>query len=104
MKAKALRRADADSAYASMQWRIFSREFLRDHPYCECPDCALLPMIMRPRAQITDHIDGLGPLGPRGFDPRNCQAMTRACHGRKTARYDGGFGHAKREYPRNDPA
>lgn len=86
------------SPYDSKQWRDFSRAFLRDHRTCECVDCMKLPEVMRPRSQITDHIDGLGPSGPRGFDPTNMQAMTIPCHGRKTARFDGGFGRPKQRF------
>lgn len=85
------------SPYESKQWRDFSRAFLRIHTTCECVDCLRLPIDRRPRSQVTDHKDGLGPLGPRGFDETNCQAMTIVHHGRKTARYDGGFGHARKE-------
>ncbi|PAN01044.1 HNH endonuclease [Streptomyces sp. Alain-F2R5] len=31
-------------------------------------------------------MDGLGPLGPRGFDPSNWQAMSKRHHSAKTAR------------------
>lgn len=30
------------------------------------------------------------------YDWDNLQAMTKPCHDRKTARYDGGFGHPVR--------
>lgn len=33
----------------------------------------------------VDHIDGLGPLGPRGHDLTNLQALCRSDHQRKTA-------------------
>jgi 5-methylcytosine-specific restriction enzyme A len=86
-------RSDAlPNPYESTEWRLFSRRFLVEHPTCECVDCALLPAWRRPRSQVTDHVDGLGPLGPRGFDPTNMQAMTIACHARKTIKHDGGFG------------
>ncbi|MFC8494723.1 HNH endonuclease signature motif containing protein [Streptomyces sp. NPDC057235] len=42
--------------------------------------------MQRDLATEVDHIDGLGPLGPRGFDPSNWQAMSKAHHARKTAR------------------
>ncbi|MBO3674864.1 HNH endonuclease [Streptomyces sp. NEAU-YJ-81] len=33
-----------------------------------------------------DHVDGLGPLGPRGHDWANLRAMTKAHHSRETAK------------------
>lgn len=42
-------------------------------------------MLQRDLATEVDHIDGLGPLGPRGFDPDNLQAMSHRHHSRKTA-------------------
>lgn len=32
----------------------------------------------------VDHIDGLGPHGPRGHDPANLQALCHPCHSAKT--------------------
>ncbi|WP_231626416.1 HNH endonuclease signature motif containing protein [Streptomyces apocyni] len=46
----------------------------------------MLPQLQRDLATEVDHIDGLGPLGPRGFDPANWQAMSKRHHSRKTAR------------------
>lgn len=66
-------------------WSNASTAYLRDHPWCECPECAALPMLQRDLATEVDHIDGLGPLGPRGFDPTNWQAMSKRHHSRKTA-------------------
>jgi len=78
--------------YLTSQWIAFSRAFRKLHTTCECPDCLRLPEYRRPRSEIVDHIDGLGPNGPRGYDPSNLRAMTRKCHNKKTNRHDGGFG------------
>jgi 5-methylcytosine-specific restriction protein A len=67
----------------STRWDSLSRAFLRRYP--NCFDCGT-------KADVVDHIDGLGPTGPRGFDWSNLQSLCRACHGRKTVRHDGGFG------------
>ncbi|MFC9846473.1 HNH endonuclease signature motif containing protein [Streptomyces sp. NPDC060223] len=67
------------------RWRDASTMYLRDHPYCECPECSALPPLQRDLATEVDHIDGLGPLGPRGYDPDNWQAMSKPHHSRKTA-------------------
>lgn len=68
------------------RWREASARYLEDHPYCEGECCAHLPPLQRDRATEVDHIDGLGPLGPRGFDPSNWQAMSKRHHSAKTAR------------------
>lgn len=39
-----------------------------------------------------DHIDGLGPHGPRGHDPANHQLLCRTCHQIKTAHQTGTAG------------
>jgi len=77
------------------QWARFAKRYLRNHPLCECDKCADLPDWRRPEATDVDHIDGLGPRGPRGYDENNLMAMSHACHSSKTARQDGGFGHRK---------
>lgn len=65
------------------RWRKASRAYLLAHPTCAaCP---------KP-SEITDHIDGQGPLGPRGYDPTNWQPLCWSCHSRKTATHDRGFG------------
>lgn len=92
VKTKLRTDAAGPDPYDNNRWRQFSRAFLAVHPTCECPRHLAMPEYRRPRAQITDHIDGLGPNGPRGYDPANCQALTRKCHGHKTATMDGGWG------------
>lgn len=82
------------------RWRTYAKDFLRRHPLCECDECAALPEWRRPAAQQVDHRDGLGPSGPHGYDDNNLVAMSASHHSRKTARYDGGFGHPKRQEPR----
>ena len=71
-------------------WQRTRGEYLRTHPYCECPECEQLPALLRPRATEVDHIDGLGPNGPRGHEWTNLQAMTKSHHSRKTARNEPG--------------
>lgn len=68
------------------RWERTAARYLRDHPYCECDECEALPELLRPRATEVNHIDGLGPLGPRGHDPANLQAMTKEHHSAHTAR------------------
>jgi 5-methylcytosine-specific restriction protein A len=68
------------------RWQRESKRYLRVHPYCECVECVLIPEPLRPTATEVDHIDGLGPIGPRGYDWSNLRAMTKAHHARETAR------------------
>ena len=92
------RRVDARRPSSSRRgyderWRRASRAYLREHPLCECGlDCC--PNGCNQPAKHVDHRDGLGPLGPRGYDRSNWQALAHGCHSRKTVRADGGFGRA----------
>jgi 5-methylcytosine-specific restriction protein A len=83
-KARASRPQPNQRGY-NTAWRKASADYLQTHPYCECPACSALPQLQRDLATEVDHIDGLGPLGPRGFDPSNWQAMSKRHHSRKTA-------------------
>ncbi len=67
-------------------WERTRAAYLKDHPVCECDDCAALPYEQRPLATDVDHVDGLGPNGPRGHDPANLRALLHAHHSRRTAR------------------
>lgn len=84
-RARRLRRGAYQKGYDS-RWARTRRAYLREHPYCECDEHAAMPMPLRPLATEVDHLDGLGPLGPRGHDWSNLRAMTKACHSRATAR------------------
>jgi 5-methylcytosine-specific restriction protein A len=63
------------------EWRKARARFLRSHPYCEV--CGAL-------ATDADHRLPLRAGGTH--DEGNLQALCHACHSRKTAREDGGFG------------
>lgn len=76
------------------QWERTRADYLQAHPYCECDECAQLPELMRPFAVHVHHKDGLGPLGPRGHDWTNLQALTHAHHSRHTAHEQPGGWHA----------
>jgi len=75
------------------KWRIESRKYLRQHPYCECDACRILGR--RLKAEVVDHrIPHRGD--PKLFwDRNNWQARSKRCHDRKTARENGGFGNKK---------
>lgn len=89
------RRPQGHGRVYDTRWHAFAKRYLRNHPQCECPQCAALPQWQRPEATDVDHVDGLGPNGPRGYDESNLCAMSHAHHSSKTAREDGGFGHPK---------
>lgn len=80
------RRSPSKNRGRGSRWQRTSKAYLLANPLCECHECASVPMPLRPRATEVDHIDGLGPLGPRGYDWGNLRAMTKAHHARETAR------------------
>lgn len=69
------------------KWRKYRTWYIKQHP--TCVTCG------KPATDV-DHIDGLGPNGPRGYDETNLQSMCRSCHARKTAAHDGSFGRPPR--------
>lgn len=79
------------------RWREASRAYLKTHPYCECDRCLRLPEWQRAMATDVNHRDGLGPLGPRGYDENNWQAMAHGHHSRTTVEEHGGFGRPRPE-------
>lgn len=62
------------------RWRRTRAAYLRSHPWCEHEDFC--------EAGATDvhHLDGLGPLGPRGHDAANLQALCHSHHSTITGR------------------
>jgi 5-methylcytosine-specific restriction protein A len=71
--ASSLRQADATTRGYTHRWGDLARAYRRAHPTCERPGCT------RPAA-LVHHKDGLGPLGPRGLDVDNLEALCRRCH------------------------
>lgn len=63
-------------------WRKTRGLYLYRHPACE--NCGVTADDTD-RPLHVDHIDGLGPFGPRGHDPDNLQTLCERCHGSKTA-------------------
>jgi 5-methylcytosine-specific restriction protein A len=73
------------------RWQAASAAYLAANPRCVCgPGCC--PNGCGRPATDVHHLDGLGPLGPRGYDPSNWAALHRTCHARVTVREQGGFG------------
>lgn len=88
-KARAMRRTPKAKGY-DRAWQRTRKAYLREHPLCECAECETVPIPLRASATEVDHIDGLGPLGPRGHDWSNLRSMTKAHHSRETARQQPG--------------
>jgi 5-methylcytosine-specific restriction enzyme A len=66
------------------RWQRLRQAYLAQHPLCEC-GCGYAATIVDHR---TPHNGDISLL----YDWDNLQAMTKACHDRKTAARDGGFG------------
>ena len=80
------RRESAQSKGYDAQWRKTRLEFLRAYPVCQDE------MGCVAKATDVDHIDGLGPKGPRGHDWTNLRALCHSHHSKRTARdQPGGF-------------
>ncbi|QEG26520.1 HNH endonuclease [Gemmata obscuriglobus] len=70
------------------RWNRTRAVKLARNPLCE--DCDERGLTCG--ATEVDHIDGLGPLGPKGHDLDNLRSLCKPCHSRKTVREDGGLG------------
>lgn len=88
-KRKAWRESDKHRPSAAQRgydakWQKTRRAYLAAHPYCEDEAGCI--------AKATDvhHLDGLGPLGPRGHDFENCLALCHAHHSKITSREQAG--------------
>ncbi|WP_162673076.1 HNH endonuclease [Gemmata massiliana] len=64
------------------RWSKVSKLYLQQHPTCVL--CAERGRIEA--ATCVDHIDGLGPLGPRGYDETNFRSLCTSCHNSRSAR------------------
>jgi 5-methylcytosine-specific restriction protein A len=97
--AEARRPSSTDRGYKTPAWLRCRKLYLAAHPYCQGPKCSKLPLARRPLAQHVDHLDGQGPLGPRGLDWSNLQGLCAPEHSAKTAARDGGFGNPRKATP-----
>lgn len=87
--------ASAHKRGYTQAWRVESKAFLKDHPFCECDECKGEDLLQL--ATCVDHI-----IPHRGdevlfWERSNWQAMTSEHHSRKTAKEDGAFGHQVKE-------
>jgi 5-methylcytosine-specific restriction protein A len=76
-------------------WEKARAAYLRAHPLCMCEECDEGRKRLT-AATVVDH--KMPHRGDRAlfWDSSNWQSMAKACHDRKTAREDGGFGNAVR--------
>ena len=81
------RRPSARQRGYDSKWQRTRADYLRLHPLCEAPEGCL------EQATDVDHIDGLGPKGPRGHDPENLRAYCHSHHSQRTARDQPGGWH-----------
>jgi len=73
------RRPTAAKRGYDAHWQHTRAAQLAATPHCEQPACYQL-------ATEVDHIDGLGPKGPRGHDLMNLQSLCKSHHSQRTAR------------------
>lgn len=69
------------------RWERTQAAYLAAHPYCEDEEGCIEP------ATDVHHLDGLGPLGPRGHDWDNLQSLCHPHHSKRTARDQPGGWH-----------
>lgn len=73
------------------KWRKEREAWLRAHPLCECEQCQGGRVRVTP-ASVVDHRTPHRGDMRLFWDRKNWQSMSKACHDRKTATQDGGFG------------
>jgi 5-methylcytosine-specific restriction endonuclease McrA len=79
----------------SAAWEKARAGFLRKHPRCECPEHKGKPTA--PRATVVDHHQPHKGDMTLFWNRNNWVPMAAACHSRKTASNDGGFGNRRPE-------
>ena len=78
------------------RWRRYSALYLTQHQACRDP-FKRHPTQVR-RAVHLDHIIPHGGDQQLFWDERNHQGLCHSCHAYKTAAFDGGFGHQRKEF------
>ena len=96
---KDYRPSSSKRGYGSKRWGIMcARVFRRDHYICQICNTATIPnhpdKSLRPQ---NDHIEPHRGDPDLMWDIDNMQTVHWSCHSRKTAKEDGGFGHANQD-------
>jgi 5-methylcytosine-specific restriction protein A len=73
------RRPNSKARGYNAKWERTRTRYLRNHPICEDTEGCIT------KATDVHHLDGLGPLGPKGHDHTNLQALCHSHHSRVTA-------------------
>lgn len=87
------RRGSASARGYGRRWQQASKAYLRAHPLCMCPDCDDGRKRVTPAVLVDHRIPHRGDMA-LFWDSSNWQSMSEACHNKKTATEDGGFGNA----------
>lgn len=91
------RRPSACARGYDRRWQKLRLSHLAEHPLC-------VPCLSAGRTTEATEVDHRIPhKGDHSllFDADNLTSMCKACHGRKTATEDGGFGHPVRPKPQS---
>lgn len=75
--------------YSTAAWQRARAAYLATHPYCQEPVWVGGDGLLHAcghRSTEVDHIDGLGPRGPRGTDTTNLRALCKHHHAKRTGR------------------
>lgn len=76
------KRPSSRQAGYDRKWELEREKYLSHFPLCA---------VCGAPAKDLHHVDGLGPLGPRGYDWGNLEGLCRSCHSRETGK-EHGFG------------
>lgn len=73
------------------RWQKASKAWLHAHPLCQCDDCDEGRKRLLAASVVDHYIPHKGDM-KLFWDTSNWRSMSKACHDRKTARENGGFG------------
>jgi hypothetical protein len=71
--------------YNARKWRNVSKAYRAANPICECEECKKAEIVKK--AEVCDHVNGLGYLLKNGIDPydwNELQSMSKECHNKKS--------------------
>lgn len=79
------RKVSYQDFYNARRWRNTSKAYREAHPICECEDCKRDDIVKK--ADVCDHVKGLGYLLDNSLDPydwNELQSMNHECHNKKS--------------------